>query len=481
MTMSTYGNHLRLRALLVTVLGVLTLGVSVAFSTEASADVQSAYQREFAFLEAEKSSLQQRLRDFQTQSQAKIDAAKGEVEALQGRALAVAASADRMTESLSGVETELDTAAEDEDLIESMLTQAQATLEKGNLKLPEAAENDPQASLKQLDFAFGAALGMLDRQSRVLREDGEFYNVAGERIEGTLLRVGQVASFGVGDSAAGALAPAGEGRLKLWPEGATAATARALVSGNAPPVVGMFLYESLEKGVEAKKSRTAMEEVEAGGLIGWVIVGLGGLAGLMALARVFLLLRAAANTNKLTEEIRPLLEQHKIADAISSCKRAKNASGRVLVATLQNLDRDRHELEDIISEAVLHEQPALDRFGSAIIVVAAVAPLLGLLGTVTGMIATFDIITEFGTGNPKLLSGGISIALVTTELGLIVAIPALIIGNLLSGWAESIKDGLDKAALRVVNIASGIRISKRPSEPPQQELADTAGSALAGT
>jgi biopolymer transport protein ExbB len=242
----------------------------------------------------------------------------------------------------------------------------------------------------------------------------------------------------------------------------------------------MFLYESLEKGVEAKKARTVMEEVEAGGLIGWVIVALGALASLMALARVALLLRAAANTNKLTEEIRPLLEKRNFQEAIARCKRAKNASGRVLVATLQNLDRDRQELEDIISEAVLHEQPALDRFGSAIIVVAAVAPLLGLLGTVTGMIATFDIITEFGTGNPKLLSGGISIALVTTELGLVVAIPALIIGNLLSGWAETIKDGLDKAALRVVNIASGIKLSKRPSLPPQEELSETAGSALAG-
>jgi biopolymer transport protein ExbB len=68
------------------------------------------------------------------------------------------------------------------------------------------------------------------------------------------------------------------------------------------------------------------------------------------------------------------------------------------------------------------------------------------------MITTFDIITEFGTGDPKLLSGGISIALITTEIGLIVAIPALIFGNLLSGWAENIKDSMEKAALRVINL-----------------------------
>jgi biopolymer transport protein ExbB len=120
-------------------------------------------------------------------------------------------------------------------------------------------------------------------------------------------------------------------------------------------------------------------------------------------------------------------------------------------AAVRNLDRDRAHLEDIISESILNESSRLNRFGSVILVIAGVAPLLGLLGTVTGMITTFDIITEFGTGDPKLLSGGISIALVTTELGLAVAIPMLLLGNILSGWAESIKDDMEKGALRVIN------------------------------
>ncbi len=79
-------------------------------------------------------------------------------------------------------------------------------------------------------------------------------------------------------------------------------------------------------------------------------------------------------------------------------------------------------------------------------------PLLGLLGTVTGMIQTFDVITVFGTSDPKLLSGGIATALVTTELGLIVAIPCLLAGSLLNGWAERIKDDMEKAALRAINL-----------------------------
>jgi biopolymer transport protein ExbB len=76
------------------------------------------------------------------------------------------------------------------------------------------------------------------------------------------------------------------------------------------------------------------------------------------------------------------------------------------------------------------------------------------------MISTFDIITEFGTGDPKLLSGGISVALVTTQLGLAVAIPALILGNLLSGWSNRIKDEMEKAALNVINIYDAPQLAK---------------------
>jgi biopolymer transport protein ExbB len=134
----------------------------------------------------------------------------------------------------------------------------------------------------------------------------------------------------------------------------------------------------------------------------------------------------------------------------------------VVASAVRNLERHRAHIEDIVSEQILHESAHLNRFGAFIIVIAAVAPLLGLLGTVTGMISTFDIITEFGTGDPKLLSGGISIALVTTEVGLAVAIPALIFGNLLSGWAESIKDEMEKAALHVINLYTSHVAGKQP-------------------
>jgi biopolymer transport protein ExbB len=104
-------------------------------------------------------------------------------------------------------------------------------------------------------------------------------------------------------------------------------------------------------------------------------------------------------------------------------------------------------VENGLSGAVLRELPRLERFLTALKVLAAVAPLLGLLGTVTGMINTFHVITIFGTGNPRLMAGGISEALVTTQLGLAVAIPILVASALLGRKAQSISDDMEEKAM----------------------------------
>jgi biopolymer transport protein ExbB len=213
----------------------------------------------------------------------------------------------------------------------------------------------------------------------------------------------------------------------------------------------MFLYESTSKAIEEKSGKTLLGVINSGGSIAWIIVGLGVLAALLIILRVIFLRSASASTGKVDQAVGDLVEQGKLDEALKACKRLKGSAARVVASAVRNLNRDREHIEDIVSEQILHESSHLNRFGTFIIVIAAVAPLLGLLGTVTGMISTFDIITEFGTGDPKLLSSGISIALVTTEVGLAVAIPALVFGNLLSGWAESIKDDMEKAALHVMN------------------------------
>lgn len=467
---------------------VLFLSLSTARSVLADeSNLRQAYQREFAFLEAERSNLKSRLAKLKEENEKKLADGQAEVDALQGQVLGLAAEADQMSESLLSAERDAEGADDGSDQLESTLQQMIVALEKGGRKLPEAKKEKEAFESDRLKSGFEQGLALLREFSQVKSEKGKFFAPDGRELSGTLVKIGQIASYGITDSVAGALAPAGDGRLKLWNQTPSTDSARGVLSGAAPDRLRIFLYETLDKGVEEKKDKTVVEVIEDGGVIGWVIVAIGLIAVLMAILRAFFLMRSVSNTGQLVEAIAPLVRKHQYKEAIEICDRQKSAAGRVLKATLKHINRPREELEDIISESILHETPQVDRFGSSIMVIAAVAPLLGLLGTVTGMIATFDIITEFGTGNPKLLSSGISVALVTTELGLIVAIPALMVGNLLSAWAESIKDEMDRSALHITNISAGVRLSmiprpgSEPSEAPLGVLREFTAAPLEGT
>ena len=107
-------------------------------------------------------------------------------------------------------------------------------------------------------------------------------------------------------------------------------------------------------------------------------------------------------------------------------------------------------LELKIDEAILKEVPRLEKYHSIIKVFAAVAPLLGLLGTVVGMIVTFQALTLFGTGDPKLMAGGISQALVTTMLGLIVAIPLVFLHSVLTSWSGTLIEVLEEQSAGLI-------------------------------
>jgi biopolymer transport protein ExbB len=134
----------------------------------------------------------------------------------------------------------------------------------------------------------------------------------------------------------------------------------------------------------------------------------------------------------------------------------------------RDTDAGRAALQERIDHAFLAEAPRLERFGTLITVLAAIAPLLGLLGTVTGMIATFDAITAFGNSDPKQLSGGISEALITTEYGLMVAIPVLFIGTLLTGRANGVLSLLERDILAAVTRTLGPEVAHTLEMPPRK-------------
>jgi biopolymer transport protein ExbB len=178
------------------------------------------------------------------------------------------------------------------------------------------------------------------------------------------------------------------------------------------------------------------ERIEQGGLIGLIILFLGAFGLLLTFWRTLYLgvvyLRVQSQLRNVDKPVQG------------------NPLGRVLAA-VQGVPLDEEELLQLkLDEAVLAEIPALERGNGLIKLLAATSPLLGLLGTVTGMILTFQAISLFGTGDPKLMAGGISQALVTTVLGLVVAIPLLFGHSLINTLARSMIQRLDEQCAGVL-------------------------------
>ena len=181
------------------------------------------------------------------------------------------------------------------------------------------------------------------------------------------------------------------------------------------------------------------ERIDQGGVVGYVIIALGAVALVIALERLLTLtftgFRVSAQTRRLDQP-------------------GKNPLGRILKVYHENPNTDIETLELKLTEAILRESPKINRLLTVLKIIAVVAPLLGLLGTVTGMIVTFQAITLFGTGDPKLMAGGISQALVTTVLGLSVAIPTVLLHTLVASRARRINQILEQQAAGMVAVQS---------------------------
>ena len=127
-----------------------------------------------------------------------------------------------------------------------------------------------------------------------------------------------------------------------------------------------------------------------------------------------------------------------------------NPLGRIMAVYLANKDDDTDNLELKLDEAVLKETPRIERGITIIKVFAAVAPLMGLLGTVTGMIETFQSITLYGAGDPKVMAGGISSALITTVLGIVAALPLILLHSIVSGIAKGLNHMLEEQSTGLI-------------------------------
>jgi len=180
---------------------------------------------------------------------------------------------------------------------------------------------------------------------------------------------------------------------------------------------------------------TLEERWHQGGYVGYAITAVGVFALLLALYRMIVLFVVGTKVNS-------QLKNEKANE--------NNPLGRVLKIHEDNPSMDAETLELKLSEGVLKETPKLESGLTILKIIAAVAPLMGLLGTVTGMIITFQAITIFGAGDPKAMAGGISGALITTVLGLLVAIPTVLLHTIVNGRAQRIIHILDEQTTGII-------------------------------
>jgi biopolymer transport protein ExbB len=177
------------------------------------------------------------------------------------------------------------------------------------------------------------------------------------------------------------------------------------------------------------------ERIQQGGLVGYVIILLGLLGVVVSIERLVRLDSASRGIK---------------AQLASATPKDDNPLGRILRVYEENPTADNETLGLKLDEAILREAPLLEKWQGWIKVLAAVAPLLGLLGTVVGMIVTFQAITLFGTGDPRLMADGISQALVTTVLGLTVAIPLVLLHSLVAGRSRTLVEILEEQSAGII-------------------------------
>jgi len=291
-------------------------------------------------------------------------------------------------------------------------------------------------SMQDLTDLYVLLLEEMAESGRVARFQTEVIGAEGRATSADVVRVGvfnvisgdQFLRFDPVSASLQTLARQPAGRFRAMAAGLAEATSGAAVPMAVDPSRGAILGLLIQ-------APSLLERIQQGGLVGYVIIVLGVLGVLIALERLVSLGRASRGIK---------------AQLKSQTADRHNALGRILSVYESNRSADHETLELKLDEAILREAPILERWQGWIKVLAAVAPLLGLLGTVVGMIRTFQAITLFGAGDPKLMAGGISQALVTTVLGLIVAIPLVLLHSLVASRSKTLVEILEEQSAGII-------------------------------
>jgi biopolymer transport protein ExbB len=388
---------------------------------------------------------------------------------------------DSRTLDLSSLRKEVDSLEDQEDFVDARLAEfvrefegrldaselagfegltAEAKLAEKNPNLDVVDRRERQVRVVQ------AALGRLRDQLGGHVFPGEALSPEGVLTQGTFVALGPTVFYVSDDGETSGLV---EARLNAADPVVVALPG---LNGNLADVArgelaSLPLDPTLGKALKTRKAAKGLGDYVAdGGVVGYVILGLGLAALLLTVFKGFEILGFPVAEPKQVDAILDDLAAGSAETASRKAGRVPGISGELLSTGVDNAGEKRGILEEMLFEKILKARPTLERFLPFLAITAAAAPLLGLLGTVIGMIKTFQLITIFGTGDAKSLSSGISEALVTTALGLIVAIPTLILHGALTRMAKHKLGALEQLSVAFVN---GVVAIRRSGHVPDDE------------
>jgi biopolymer transport protein ExbB len=414
------------------------LVVTILLAADPPLDLEEALRREVSALETER------------------DALRAELEALKARRVEAEGQArTRLREVFDRLELQRTRAAEAEETWTELQSKdgkdrgwiqriRQEAREVPGLEVPEGATGRGLVEL------FERAEGLLADSRDLVVQPGDFYGPDGQKHSGEILRVGALAAYGSADQGElqGPLVSVG-GHWSLVER----SDAESLFNGGHPLPTLPLVLASSEPNRDPQLS--LVQRLGAGGPLAWPIMGLGVLVMLIALERVWTLNRLFRGDSRLEERLHVLFSQGEFEPVERALGRRQSGVAALARVVLRHRHRSRAVQAELVSSALVGQVARAEARLRLLKLIAGASPLLGLLGTVIGMIETFDVISVYGSGDASKLSGGISKALVTTELGLLVAVPTLFVHGALAGFVDRIIDRLERVATDLPALADG--------------------------
>jgi len=345
-----------------------------------------------------------------------------------------------MTEYITNIESRADPA--ERLLYQEAIDETLLTVDDPNLSYEEVIAKQISA----VELGIGRVESIIGGQIF----EGEAVTDSGLLEKGSFVLFGPVSYFSSGSSNRGGLNLAAKsGEASALPiEGDDGAIAEVASSGEG----SLPLDSTLGKAIAiASTEETAVEHILKGGVWVFPILGFAFVSLAVSFYKLFELMSHKGLSGDSLSQVIKKIRSGDLEGAKREANQMPGPTGEMIAVGVANHAEPKELLEEILLEKMVTTQPKIERLLSIIAVTAATAPLLGLLGTVTGMINTFKLITIFGTGDAKSLSGGISEALITTEFGLVVAIPSLIFHAFLSRKARSIMARMERVAMSFVN------------------------------